>query len=94
MAYNYGLRPTTTQKVTISGTSAATSNAFATGAMFVRLVSTTDCHVEFAGTPTATTSSLYLPAEEIEIFKVSPGQKVAGIQATGGGHLYVTEMCG
>ena len=45
MAYNYGLRPTTTQKVTISGTSAATANAFATGAEYVRLVSTTDCMI-------------------------------------------------
>ena len=58
----------------------------------IRLVSTTDCHIRFDGTPTATTSQMYLPASVVEYFRVTPGQKVAVIQRAAGGNLYVTEM--
>ena len=44
------------------------------------------------GSPTATTSLPYLPAGEIEIIKVSPGEKMAAIRTSGDGTLYCTEL--
>lgn len=80
-----------TNVVTISGSSAA-SPAFTNQTTIVRVVSTTDCHIRFDGTPTATTSSMLLPANVVEYFRVTPGHKIAGIQRSAGGSLYVTEM--
>ena len=46
----------------------------------------------FAGTPTATTSMAYLPAGEVEVIKVSPGEKMAAIRTSGDGTLFCTEL--
>ena len=88
---NYGLREVTLQKVDTSGTSAA-SSAFGTNIEYARIVSDTDCWITFATSPTSTTSKTFLPAKEIEIWKVSPGQKVAAILASGTGALYISEL--
>ena len=53
---NYGLRHGTTQTISVASSSAAVSNAFGSGTHYVRVVSTTNCHITFAGSPTATTS--------------------------------------
>ena len=42
--------------------------------------------------PTATTSMAYLPAGEVEVIKVSPGEKMAAIRTSGDGTLYCTEL--
>ena len=89
---NYGLRHGTTQTISVASSSAAVSNAFAAGTEYVRIVSTTNCHITFAGSPTATTSLPYLPAGEIEIIKVSPGEKVAAILASGTGAIYISQL--
>jgi hypothetical protein len=39
--------------------------------------------------PTATTSSIYVPVDDVEYFKVSPGEKVAVI---GSVNLYVSDL--
>lgn len=85
-------KPGTVQVVAYTGTSAASSNAFGTGTHLVRLVATTDCHIKFAGTPTATTSDMFLPAFTAEYFLAGEGEKVAAIQLSSGGNLNVTEM--
>ena len=82
----------TTQTVSVTSSSAANSSAFAAGTTVVRVVSTTDCHIIFAASPTATTSTAYLPANQVEYFKALAGQKVAAIRANADGTLYVTEM--
>ena len=89
---NYGLRHGTTQTISVAASSAAVSNAFGSGTEFLRVVSTTNCHITFAATQTATTSLAYLPAGEIEIIKVSPGEKIAAIRTSGDGTLYATEL--
>ncbi len=89
---NYGLKHGTTQTISVVASSAAVSNAFGSGTEFLRVVSTTNCHITFAATPTATTSLAYLPAGEIEIIKVSPGEKIAAIRTSGDGTLYATEL--
>ena len=84
----------TEQTISVASSSEATSNAFADTSGVVRVVSTTDCHLAFAASPTATTSNTYLPANQVEYFKVpAPGtSKLAAIRANADGTLFVTEM--
>ncbi len=82
------MRPITTQKLSSSGTSSAT-DAFGNNIEYVRIVADADCHIEFGIAPTATSSKIFLPAKDIEYFKVSGGEKVAAI---GTANLYVTEL--
>tara|TARA_R100000908_G_C3737550_1_gene134950 strand:- start:844 stop:1098 length:255 start_codon:yes stop_codon:yes gene_type:complete len=82
------MRPLTTQKVTSSGSSAA-SSAFSANIEYVRIIPDADCHIEFGVNPTATTSKIFLESKTSECFKVSPGEKVAVI---GSVNLYVTEL--
>jgi hypothetical protein len=77
-----------TEKVTSSGTSAQ-SAAFADNIYYVRVVADAACHIEFGSNPTATTSKVYVPADDIEYFKVSPGEKVAVIGTV---DLYVSQL--
>lgn len=81
----------TTQNVTVSGTSAATSNAFSSDATVIRVASTTNCYVTVAATPTATTSHTIVLAGHPEYFLVEPSEKLAALQVSGGGVLSVTE---
>tara|TARA_B100001093_G_C26831087_1_gene1016162 strand:- start:339 stop:653 length:315 start_codon:yes stop_codon:yes gene_type:complete len=82
----------TTQTITTSGSSAATSSGVATSTRVVRIVATEDCHITFATSPTATTSLPFLPAKQVEYFKITGGHKVAAIQSSTAGTVYVTEM--
>ena len=81
-----------TQTVSETSSLAANSTAFAAGTTVVRVVSTTDCHIIFATSPTATTSTAYLPANQVEYFKADEGDKIAAIRANADGTLYVTAM--
>ena len=83
-----GMQVKSTEKVTSSGTSAQ-SAAFADNIYYVRVVADAACHIEFGASPTATTSKVYLPADDVEYFKVSPGEKVAVIGTV---NLYVSQL--
>jgi len=85
---HFAMRPVTTQKVTSSGSSAA-SSAFGANIEYVRICADADCHIEFGTSPTATTSKIFVPSKDTEYFKVSEGEKVAVI---GSVNLYVTEL--
>ena len=84
--------PGTTQTITTSGSSAAISTAFATGTTVVRIVATEDVNIKFGSAPTATTNDPFVPANQVEYFKVTAGEKVAAIQNSAAGTCYVTEM--
>jgi hypothetical protein len=89
------LLPSTTQTVAISGTSAATTNALSKNIVVIRVLATTACFINIGtGTPTATTSNTPLAANIPEYFRVNGNEtiKVAGIQLSTSGSLYVTEM--
>jgi hypothetical protein len=89
------LAPGTTQTVSISGSSSATSNALGKDTVVIRVLSTTNCFIKIGtGTPTATTADTPLTASVPEYFRVDGSQtlKVAGIQMSGSGSLYITEM--
>ena len=80
MSFNYGLRPGTIQKITMAGTAASiASSAFGSQTEYVRIASSADFHIIFGGAPTATASHIFIPADQPEIFKVSPGEKVAAL---------------
>jgi len=84
------LTPSTVQKITTSGTSAPTTNAFVYG--IVRVACSEATFITFAASPTATTSSSFLPANAIEYFAGNVGLKGAGIQSTTGGFCTFSEM--
>ena len=94
MSFNYGLRPTTHQGKTSGGTSAQ-SAAFGTQTEYVRIAATADVYISFVANPTAVStagsSTIFIPADQHEIFKVSPGEKVAYI---GTAEVSITELSG
>ncbi len=72
--------PVAEQTVAI-GASSAASSAFNASTRFVCLTPKADCHIQIGATPTATTSLLPLTAGQAYYFGVTPGHKVAVIQA-------------
>jgi hypothetical protein len=79
---NYGLRHGTVLKLT-SGATSSLSAAFTDGTEYVRVVSTIACHIHVAVAPTAAVTTSYLPAAEVEIIKVSAGEKIAVLRVGG-----------
>jgi ABC-type Fe3+-siderophore transport system permease subunit len=89
---NYGLRHGTVHKLT-SGSSSSASSAFSANIEYIRVVGTVACHIHVAVSPTAAATTTYLPAAEVEVIKVSAGEKIAVIKVTGSdGELYATEL--
>lgn len=80
------------QKVAYTGTSAQ-STAFGANTTLVRLVATSNCHVLVGANPTALADGtcLYVPLNTVVFIGVLPGQKIAAIQDSAGGNLFVTE---
>ena len=90
MSYNYALRPGTTQKLNTNNSSTA-SAAFGEHTYYVRIVGSANFHFVLGASPTASATSALLPAGEVEILKVSPGQKIAVFHGSST-DVYVTEM--
>lgn len=81
----------TSQALTFTGTSAQ-STAVAATTRIVRLVSTQACFVSIGASPTAVANtSIYLPANTVQFVSITGGHRVAAIQATTTGSLYITE---
>ena len=79
------------QKITTVGSSVQ-STAVGSATTIVRLYATQNTYVEIGSNPTATTaSSMYLPLGFVEYFGVTPGHKIACIQDTDSGTLFITE---
>ena len=77
--------PDFTPLVYTVGTSSAQSVAIVTGSGLVRIATKgTEAHIAFGSNPTATTSSLLIPANWVEIFAFKSGDKVAFIHHGGG----------
>ena len=72
---HFAMRPITTQKVTSSGSSAA-SSAFGSNVEYVRVIADADCHIEFGVAPTATNAKIFLASKSEEFFKVSEVKKL------------------
>lgn len=87
-------RAGTTQTVAVGSSSAATSNAFSAQTREIRVVATVDAYVEMnASSPTATSSSLIVPAFTPEYFRVTAGTKVAVLRVgSTDGTARITEL--
>jgi len=87
--------PSTSQVFTVGNTTAA-STAFGTGTTLVRVVSSLGhCHVAFGTAPTASiTTSMMIPVNSVNIFKVNAGDKIAYIKdaTVAASTLCVTEL--
>ena len=88
---NNSMRIVTEQKVSTSNSSAA-SAAFGSNIEYIRVISDTACWITFGTSPTATSSKTLLAANDVEYFKVSEGEKIAAILATGTGAIYIAEL--
>lgn len=71
----------TVQKLTISGSSGA-SSAFGSNTYMIRVHTDAICSVAFGSAPTATSGSTRMVAGQTEYFFVKPGHKIAVISNT------------
>lgn len=83
--------PGASQKVSFTGTSAQCTNPFAANVSILRVFADQDCYLAFGVNPTADSTGLFLPAGMIEYFGINPGDKVAAIQKSSAGTLYIME---
>ena len=93
MSFNYGLRPGVIHHVALTNTNSTATGTFASTTEYVRVCSDSDVHITFGSAPTATATSIFIPADQPEIFKVSPNDKCACIGSSGN-KISVTEMGG
>lgn len=73
----------------------AQSVVWAANCREIRVVSTTNCHINIGANPTAAATDdngFYLPANVVEYFHVSGGQRLAVIRDTADGVLTVAQM--
>lgn len=83
--------PGTSQVVAI-GASSAQSTALQTTTTVVQLVATVACFVAIGSNPTAVANTTcYVPANIPVKYGVVGGNKIAVIQASGAGSLFITE---
>ena len=80
------INPGTPVLVSIGATSAVSATV---GSSVIRLVSTVACYVAIGASPTATSSSMYLPANMPEYFVVDPTDQVAVLEVSGAGTLFI-----
>ena len=71
------LRPALDESVDGSSASASSAVINATSESIVRVASSSDINLAFGATPTASASTLLLPAGVVEYFRVKPNEKVA-----------------
>jgi hypothetical protein len=85
------LTPGASSKLAFTGTSAQSS---AIAGTIVRVTATQNCHLAFGANPTAVAdgSCVYLPAGQTQFFAVTSGNKIAAIQDSAGGNLFITVM--
>ena len=83
-------------QVFAAGNTSAQSAAFATGTTLVRVAASVGhCHVAFGANPTASiTTSVMIPNNSVEFFKVTAGNKMAYIKdaTTAAATVCVTEL--
>lgn len=80
------------QKLAFTGTTAQ-SAALSSRTSVVRISSTQDCHIKTGANPTAVADGTcrFLPKGVIEYMGVQPGDKIAAIQDSAGGNLFILE---
>jgi hypothetical protein len=77
------------------GAASAQSSAFGAQTQEIRVVCSTACHINIGQNPTAAATDnngFALPANVVEYFHVTPGQKLAVIRDAADGVLSIAEM--
>lgn len=80
------------QNIAYTGTPGTIASAIGSQTYNVRVLTTTDAFVVTDGSTPSSTNGAYVAALQAEYFTTTPGQKVAAVQVSAGGTLYVTEM--
>ena len=81
-----------TQSVAYTATHGAITNPVDAQTRVVLVYASTDCHIQFAGTPVATTADMFLPATTQIFLRIRGGEKVSAIRNSADGTLIVSEM--
>ena len=86
--------PGSGQTLVFSGTSAQATNAVGDQTKWIKIASAQDCYIELGANPTAVAgTSMFMAGDKADrYFLISPGHKIAAIQVSTGGTLYITEM--
>jgi len=84
--------PVATTAIPITTTPVVTTATLASDSLIYRFVSTVDAHIAFGSSPTATTSSTFLPAYSVEVFPVSDNLRASVRAATGTGTFYIDRL--
>ena len=87
------ISPGASQAIT-TGAASVQAADFASGVTILRVFATQDCWIAFGTSPTAVvegSSSMFLPAGIVEYFERKELEKIAVIQASTAGKLYITE---
>lgn len=82
------LRPTTTTRVAISATAALSSPV--TEDTIMRVVADIDCFIAVGSNPTATNTSMFLPAKTPEYLKLAQTDRISALASSGTGNIYLT----
>lgn len=77
-----GLEPATAQQQVTVGGASAQSQPFADTTRFVRVHTDVACRIAFGSSPTASATSMRMPANATEFFGVTPGHRIAVIATT------------
>lgn len=80
----------TSQKINTSGTSQQ-SSAVGSTCSLVRIKASEDCYIAIGADPTASATTCHVWSGIVEYFAIKAGDKVAVIQDTDAGILYITE---
>lgn len=67
---------------TVTFTTTTQSNAFNSATRFIRVTSPAICSIAIGSNPTATTSTMRMPADTVEYFGVTAGDKIAFVDNT------------
>lgn len=81
--------PIATTAINISTTPTVTLVTFSSETRIYRFVSTVDANISLGTSPTATTSSTFLPAYSVEVWPVSDNMKASVRANSGSGVLYI-----
>jgi hypothetical protein len=87
-------RISVSSSLAVSSTASATTAAFGAQTYQIRVAAvTTGAFVNVGdGSPSAASSSAFIPANQFDYFTVTPGQKLVALGQAGAGSVIVTEM--
>lgn len=84
--------PISTTAIPITTTPVVTIATLSSESRIYRFVGTVDAHIAFGSSPTATTSSTFLPAYSVEVFPVSDNLRASVRAASDSGTFFIDRL--